>query len=247
MINAKTTLVVADQDDPACAKLLKSFSSFSISNYLLKKTGIGKEATNFISPDFFTVDQLLDTVSECSYNSISIFSARPKLFTGENGAKILSKAIVLLFPGAQVNMKLLVPLEDTEELTRLVEKEFLYAGFIDVKVDEIATIDGLVMVITAKAPEYAVQPIKIIGNVAPNSKITPVRTSDCSTRPKPCANCTCGRRKEEQLSSTNDRDRDGTPSASSCGNCYLGDAFRCENCPYKGLPAFKPGEKVTLG
>lgn len=72
--------------------------------------------------------------------------------------------------------------------------------------------------------------------------------SDCSSQPKACANCTCGRKDLEDKVGAEEAKKkleQGTVR-SSCNNCYLGDAFRCDGCPYRGLPAFKPGNKVEL-
>lgn len=62
---------------------------------------------------------------------------------------------------------------------------------------------------------------------------------------KPCANCTCGLAEKEANGQTGESAGSEAPKA-SCGSCYLGDAFRCASCPYRGMPAFKPGEKVTI-
>lgn len=72
--------------------------------------------------------------------------------------------------------------------------------------------------------------------------------SDCSSKPKACATCSCGRKElEDELGAEEAKKRLETgKERSACGSCYLGDAFRCETCPYRGLPAFKPGTKVEL-
>jgi len=91
-------------------------------------------------------------------------------------------------------------------------------------------------------------------------------------RKKACKGCTCGlaELEAEDLKQINVVVLDGSESGaamavpqsakeklvsaamaapkatSSCGSCFLGDAFRCASCPYLGLPAFKPGEKVEI-
>ena len=56
---------------------------------------------------------------------------------------------------------------------------------------------------------------------------------DCKTSQKACKDCSCGRAEGSLTSEV---------KPSMCGNCYLGDGFRCSTCPSKGLPPFNPGE-----
>ena len=65
--------------------------------------------------------------------------------------------------------------------------------------------------------------------------IYPKKSGSETCPPKGCANCTCGDTNNEEISSE---------VVSACGNCYLGDGFRCRKCPHKGTPPFEPGQII---
>lgn len=93
---------------------------------------------------------------------------------------------------------------------------------------------------------------------------------ECQPKPgkrrRACKDCTCGlaeqlKSEDESRRAQADKDLNALKldaddlneldftvqgKTGSCGNCALGDAFRCDGCPYIGLPAFKPGEEVRL-
>lgn len=84
--------------------------------------------------------------------------------------------------------------------------------------------------------------------------LKPKAASDCGTggegaKRKACKNCTCGLAEELSVEERGAVAATTSVSKSACGNCSLGDAFRCAGCPFLGQPAFvnnKVGGAVKL-
>lgn len=84
------------------------------------------------------------------------------------------------------------------------------------------------------------------------------KETQTTRRKMPCKNCTCGLRdtyksvdeekKEiESIKLKADVQNESEPVKKfSCASCPLGDAYRCDSCPYLGLPPFDPGNPIKL-
>jgi hypothetical protein len=129
--------------------------------------------------------------------------------------------------------------------------------------DDLITEEDRVGAIIQRTPPPLLSPY-------PNLNLTPFTAPECrpkaGKRRRACKDCTCGLKEKIEAEdaakrSTADKalnslkfDADDLAEVDftvqgkvgSCGNCALGDAFRCDGCPYIGLPAFKPGEEVRL-
>lgn len=74
---------------------------------------------------------------------------------------------------------------------------------------------------------------------------------DVGGKKRACKDCTCGLAESEAAdnvaATASATIEEKVVRASSCGNCAKGDAFRCAGCPFRGKPAFEPGnERVVL-
>lgn len=187
-----------------------------------------------------------------SRHSVAIFCSDVVKYDLKLDMVFLQHCLDKLLPGGSVTAHLG---SVSEVEAQNIETAGLFAGALDSKVT----------MTTTNAQFFCSKPTWATGDAAilPNSEIDHIHEdallgdvpapvgqgkSDCSSKPRACANCQCGRKDLEDKHGAEEAKRmlETGKQRSACGSCYLGDAFRCESCPYRGLPAFKGGSKVEL-
>ncbi|MQL98156.1 hypothetical protein Taro_030865 [Colocasia esculenta] len=178
--------------------------------------------------------------------------------------------------GTMIIQALLPPADIGDKPTSALERKLLLSGFLElqaVDMKSILEVEGVQFVsIKAKKASWAAgssysikKTVKILPKVQIDDdsdlidedsllteedlkkpELPPVGDCEVGSTRKACKNCTCGRAEVEKVEKLGLTAELLDNPQSSCGSCGLGDAFRCSTCPYKGLPPFKLGERVSL-
>uniref|UniRef100_A0A0G4H111 Anamorsin homolog n=1 Tax=Chromera velia CCMP2878 TaxID=1169474 RepID=A0A0G4H111_9ALVE len=236
-----TPLVVVRKEEPECAQLVANFTS---------------AGAQIVTPQEFAsiaVSQQFDSV--CYYSTETETAPDMEFFT---------RCLSLMKAHGSINIQMVS--SSPEALEEEISKNAMYAGFIDAEIKKSTTASGKTnFKFVAKKPDWSFGVTSTIATAVNGEAADLIDDStlvddnlnyeamgkgkeSCASKPRACANCSCGRKElEVELGAEEAKRRlEKGVERSSCGNCYLGDAFRCAGCPYKGLPAFKPGEKVEL-
>lgn len=230
-------LVVASRADEGCAQVIKNYAAAH---------------AQICEPS-----DLLSLAPSHPFDCVSCFASR----VPEKGGNMefFSKCFEIVVPGGQLNLQYVT--SSAEEVEQELAKNALFSGFVDPKPSRSAGPQGAtVLQFACKKPDWgwgaaaAVPGAELVDEASlveggAGYEAMGKGKSDCSAKPKACANCSCGRKELEDKMDAADDAKQALEQGivrSSCGNCYLGDAFRCAGCPYRGLPAFKAGEKVEL-
>ncbi|EER13731.1 conserved hypothetical protein [Perkinsus marinus ATCC 50983] len=242
-----TVLIVA----PRAADMSSSLKRM-INNYLAVFTLPGQAD--------LTMPEHLTAFPRLAFDQIALFSEEAKM---KVDYYFLSKVAALLKPAGVVNIFILHP-DDKLDLSM----ETVFAGFTGGH--ELNKACGFVhyacrkpgtpsVTFTFDMAQSALCGKSLLDNddddeddfLEPVPETVGGGKDSCDNKPRACKNCSCGRAElevkvgAEEAKKRIEEAKKGEVK-SNCGNCYLGDAFRCGTCPYRGLPAFKPGEKIQM-
>lgn len=169
------------------------------------------------------------------FDSITVFYLTATAWNPLN-YEFLAEFLPCLRRGGAIS---LVCARELDVPTKTLKRSLSFAGFVGFLTSE----DARFQYGNAARPGWSEDPSEV--PVLPPKR---ANIESCKDKPRACKTCSCGRSELEAKYGEVEAKKmlEAGGARSNCGSCYLGDAHRCEGCPYRGLPAFKPGEKVEI-